>query len=171
MMRKTRDSHNLSWFEVYRGGLLLSFLSKNDAGQRKLVEWIEPWLPFDESSYLVTVHDNTYHKLLAEYIKNGQIDSTALANEIQQCRKQRPKLLFTCLAAIRDRDVSAFNSPLKKVLNDHLKKEFGSRVASDFCIEATILWHVAQRAGITPADLGEKQAALNMTRESLGLSA
>jgi hypothetical protein len=52
-----------------------------------------------------------------------------------------------------------------------LKTEFGGRRHSSyFSIEASILHHVAQRAGIEPTGLDDKQQALIMTRETLGLT-
>ena len=61
MQRKAADNEDLSWFEMYRLGLLFAFLSKDEDRLQSMVEWIEPWLPFDESSYLLTPQDNDYH--------------------------------------------------------------------------------------------------------------
>ncbi len=170
-MRKNPDNLYLSWYEVYRDGLHLAHMSQDSDAEKKLVDWIEPWLPFDESSYLVSEYDNSYHKLLAEYIKTGQVANSELEGELRNCRKKGPKLLLACLTAICEEDPEAFSASLKKFLACFLKyRDFGKRIATCFSIEASILCHVAKRAGIEPTGLNEKQTALIMTRETLGLA-
>ncbi len=169
-MLKEPSNENISWFEVYRDGLFLSLLANDSDAEQKLVGYIEPWLPFDESSYLVSVYDNGYHKLLAEYLKEGDIVTTALAGEVENCKKKRPKLLMGCLNAIRNKDAKAFASSLKSFLDYFIKSELGEKITTYFSIEGSILWHVAQRAGIEPTGLTDKQMALIMTRKSLGLA-
>lgn len=169
-MSKNPEMERLSWFEVHRNGLHLAQLSHDSETEKKLAAWIEPWLPYDESSYLVSTYDNTYHKLLADYIVTGTIVSPDMQEEIESCRKQRPKLLTACLSAICDHDSESFSAHLKKFLAYYLKSEFGkSGIPTYFSIEASILSQVAKRVGIEPTGLNEKQTALIMTRKTLGL--
>jgi len=160
----------LSWFEEYRDGLFLSMISENTEAEAKLTGWIEPWLPRDESSYLVTEHENHYHKLLAEYLKFGEIKSQHLREEFKSCRKKRPKLLYACLTALLEKDPQSFSAALSKFLDHYLKSDFREAITTYFSIEASILCHIAKRAGIEPTGLNEKQTALIITRETLGLA-
>jgi hypothetical protein len=169
--RKAPDNNSLSWFDVYRDGLFLTYLAKNDMARRKMIEWIEPWLPFDSGSYFVTVHDNNYHKLLAEFLRDGKITSHELEQEFGKCRKTGPKLMFACLTAIRENNAEAIALPLKKLLDNYLKTDYYKGSSTLSCAEGSIIWHVARDAGLDVNGLSEKQAALIMTRESLGLAA
>ena len=169
-MKKSPRNNDLSWFSVYRYGLFLSFLSQDVESEHKLIDWIEPSLPFDESMHLVTAQDNDYHKLLAEFIEHDELITKKLVASIQKCRKQRPKLLLACLTALQKRDDKGFVSNLKKFLDYYFKREFGEEgIDSYFSIEASILWFLAEWLDLVPAGLTEKQSALIMTRETLGL--
>ncbi len=170
-MEKSPDNEYLRWFAVYRNGLHLAHMAEDADAEKTLVDWIEPWLPFDESSYLVSEQDNSYHKLLAEYIKTGRVSNAELIDGIQKSRRKGPKLLLDCLVAIRDKNAKAFSAKLNNYLTYVLKdKEFGTEFTLCFSIEGSILCHVAKRAGIEPTGLNEKQTALIMTRETLGLA-
>jgi hypothetical protein len=171
MMKKSARNKDLSWFEVYRTGLLLAFLSQDAEAELKLIDYVESWLPFDESSYLVTAQDNDYHKLLAEFIEHDEFLTRKLESSIKKCRKQRPRLLLACLIALRDCDVDVFVNNLKKFLNYYYKSEFGEGgIDSYFSIEASILWFLAEWLDLVPTGLTKKQAALIMTRETLCLT-
>ena len=167
---KSAENEFLHWFEVYRDGLLMSFLAKDLDAEKKLVDWIEPWLPFDESSYLLTRYDNDYHKLLAEYLKTGNIISVDLQEGIANSKKKRPRELLACLQAIRDRDEAALGKHAKDYLTWFLKTDgFGRRITTYFSVEGSLLREVAQRAGMELVGLNDKQTALIMTRRTLGL--
>lgn len=167
MMRKSPKNEDLSWYKMYRDGLFLAFLAEDAGAERKLLEWIEPKLPFDESSLLVTVHDNNVHKLLAEYLKDGEVSSKGLERKTQACKKRRPKLLLACFDAIRAGDEKAFGAAMKKYLSYFIKSEFG--LTSFISIDGSIFWHVAQRAGLDATGLSDREQALIVTRESLEL--
>ncbi len=159
----------LSWFEAYRNGLFLSLITLNCEAEKKLIQWIEPWLPFDESSYLVTEYENHYHKLLAEYLKFRKLKTQNLIKEIEGCCNKRPKLLLQSLDALVADNSKSFSKCLSAFTTDYLKSDFRDEIRTYFSIEASILCLIAARQGITPTGLSEKQTALIMTRETLGL--
>lgn len=170
--KKSPKNKDLEWFDAYRSGLLLAFLSEDVEAEQKLVDYVEPWLPFDESKWLVSLQDNDYHKLLAQFIKHNEVTNMKLVSGIQSSRKQRPKMLLACLLALEVGDVDTFGKHLKKFLDYYIKCEFGEAgIGSYFSMEASILWYLAEWLEIKPKGFSDKQSALIMTRETLGLDA
>ena len=159
------------WLEVYRNGLLLALILCDEETVCKLTDWIDPTLPFDETSHILTVHDNNYHKLLAEFLRPWDAISHNLRESFTQCKLKRPKLLLDCLGSICANDSVKFSSSLADFLIYYKKTQFNKGgFDSLFSIEGSILWHVANRAGIDLKELSQKQSALIMNRESLGLA-
>ncbi|MGL4513381.1 MAG: hypothetical protein ACRCT8_09850 [Lacipirellulaceae bacterium] len=171
MMCKAPDNESLSWCEVHREGLLLAILAEDPEAERRLVEWVEPWLPFDGGGYAVKPEDNAFHKLLAEHLREGRFVTPALREAILAKRSKRPKLLLACLEAVQAGDGVAFAKGFREYLAYFLKSDFDQRgFESLFSVDGSILVEVARRAGIEPTGLSEKESALLMTRQTLGLA-
>jgi hypothetical protein len=82
----------------------------------------------------------------------------------------------TVLAAIRNRDSTAFCQSLKAVIHSHskilakeLKKASPSGMFRVSSLAATIALHVAKRLGIDVSSLGDESMAFVWTKESLGV--
>jgi hypothetical protein len=169
-MSKQPDNEYLSWLEVFQNGSLFCLLGNDDENLRRLAQWVEPSLPPNETPYLYSVQDNSYQKLLAEFLATGTTTSKQLRSDVENSRKRRPKLLLSCLDAIEAKDEMQFSKHFKSYLNHFLKSEFYDGGLPCYAsIQGTILWHVAARNGINVSDLSEKQHATIITRESLGI--
>ncbi|MGL4513383.1 MAG: hypothetical protein ACRCT8_09860 [Lacipirellulaceae bacterium] len=169
MMRKAPDS-TLDWFVVCHRGLLLAMLAQDREAERRLLEWVEPWLPFDDSGK-ATPEDDAYLKLLAEHLREGRFVTMPLRDAIVANRSKRPKLLLACLEAVQAGDGVAFAKGFREYLAYFLKSDFGDGgFTGRFSVDGSILVEVARRAGIEPTGLSEKESALLMTRQTLGLA-
>lgn len=169
-MSKSPQNKQLQWLEPYQYGTLFCLLAHDDERLKRLAEWVEPGLPLDETPNLLSVQDNSYHKLLAEFLSEGTIANEQLREDIVESRKRRPKLLLSCLGAIEASDEQVFVKHFKSYLNHFLKTDFADGGFQRYVsIEGSILWHVASRNGITGSGLSDKQHAVIITRESLGI--
>lgn len=167
-MAKVPENEGLPWVEVFRNGLLFCLLSEDEQSLQRLATWIDPDLPFDETSFLLSLQDNSYYKLLAFYLSNQASVDQDLTAMIENSRKRRPKLLLSCLQAIETDDKQAVVLRLQQFLDYFLKTELDSSgFRTFFSIEGTILWHVAKQNGMNISELSDKQMALIITRESL----
>jgi len=169
-IKKSEKNSHLRWLEVYRFGLLFSLLSQDTESMTKLAEWVEPWLCDNETSFLLSPADNSYHKYLANHLTGRAKGNEDLRASIEKSKKRRPKLLLLCLDAIENKDSAEFKVALKKHLAHFLRYDFEAEdIRMRFSFEGSILWHVAALADITIDGLSSSEMALIMTQESLSM--
>ena len=93
-----------------------------------------------------------------------------MISAIEESRNKRAKMLYGCLQEVVARDEAAFHEELDKYLKRYLRVELKDESIDEWIsLDGTILWHVARNHGLQAPKLGEKEAALIVTAESLGI--
>ena len=110
--------------------------------------------------------------MLARYIERSDTAYPDVEASLEAGKLKRTKLLHGCLNSLRAMDAAAVSKSTAEFLKYYLKSEFDSSgIATLFSIEGTIVWHVAQRAGLEITGLSDKARAMIITRETLGIDA
>jgi hypothetical protein len=94
--------------------------------------------------------DRAYYLLVAFFIRGEQLqESRALAKQIAEGKKQKPKLTMRVLDAIEKRDQQKFQQSLTEYLNYFRKNEFKSKELDKLlCTDGTILLNLGLRNGL-----------------------
>jgi len=140
----------LPWIDMYRTGLPFALSLGDWASADKLLEWPGPDLRFDEGLDDLTEEDNAYQIWLASRLRGEPASACeAQLDVILQGRRKRPKLAQAAAQALLDRDPAAFTQALTAHLRHHRQREFDpEQLNAALCLEATALWHLAQRQGL-----------------------
>ena len=138
----------LDWIDAYRYGLVFALCLSDWESADQLLQWPGPDLSYDEGVCELTEQDQAYHIWLASRLR-GEPESASSQQRamIEDGTRRRPKMLLAAADAMFAGDTETFLTALEKYLRHYKKREFITGRGTDFgfCIEASILWHLARR--------------------------
>lgn len=160
-----------SWYDGNRCGITLALLIGRDNDAKRIASWAVADLIYDEGLQDYSQGDNDYHVVMSSYVADQPDDRVPKLEEaIRNGRKPRPKLLLATLDAIRQRDAAAYQAGLKDYLKRYVKVELKKSMGIDFlALDAVILWHLADRAGLEHPVLPPMSRAVLTTAVDLNL--
>ena len=138
----------LDWIDGYRFGLVIALCLSDWESSDQLLQWPGPDLPYDEGVRELTEQDQAYHIWLASRLRSEpESASSQQRATIENGTRRRPKMLLAAADAMFAGDADSFLTALEKYLRHYKKREFITGRGTDFgfCIEASILWHLARR--------------------------
>lgn len=161
----------MDWLAGFWSGLLFSYLKNDESTCLKLSERIRDDFLHDETTREMLKEDTYFYILLAYFLSERRSEREAeLEAAIEKARGKRAKMLLGCLKSLRAQDAEKFGEQFGLYLKRFLTVEMKGRYNSDYIsIEGSILWHAARTRGLALPTLPEKQQALIITRETLGL--
>lgn len=170
LVDKNSSQFNYLWFQPFSEGLLLGLLTARWDQISQMCSWVEPRIwPYPESYELGAQLFMSIASSLRPEPLRGLADLEA---GVDKCRGKKQKLAFKAWLAARALDQKAFDQAIKESLAHYLKNyqaELASVQASIGIVQSVIVLS-AMRLGLSfPSNLTEREAALLITRESLGL--
>jgi hypothetical protein len=156
------------WFDNYRTGLLVTLLNRDSQQLEQVADYIGDDLYPDEGLWDRTEQDRLAYSLIRDFTCNEKSDPNTVEKILKGHRK-RPKLILETLQAIQDKDAKAFEKPFRELVKSFKKRELILTATVVICIDASILWNMAEMNGLELTTPSDDIMDFVITHQSLGM--
>jgi hypothetical protein len=162
-MSRAETRTRLDWIDEYRDGFLMALFVDDEQATRRLTEWPDMDLPIDDGTWELNDADNKAQVALAFVLRGEpEVRVSEVVERIRSSKRKRAVVFCDAVEAIVRNDPVAFARGLKDLCDRYRKSAPAlPRIERlewpEPCMDGSILWHVARRAGIDLPRLPERQ--------------